>query len=123
MRLLIVLILMVGLIGLVGCSSEVKLKSAPVSMSGKALRGGQPVSGMVMIFQPLGDGHVREFPINRDGSFKGEVISGEYAYYVAKRPVPSAAPAPIKLSPKYFEADLSRTVTVEPDKLLAIVLD
>jgi hypothetical protein len=120
MRLLIVSMLMVGL---VGCSSEVKLKSAPVSMSGKVSRGGQPVSGMVMILQPLGDGHVREFPIHKDGTFKGEVISGEYAYYVVKRPVPGAAPAPIKLSPKYFEADLSRTVTVEPDKLLAIALD
>jgi len=76
-----------------------------------------------MIFHPLGDGHVREFPLHKDGTFKGEVISGEYAYYVAKRAVIGAAQAPIKLAPKYFEADLSRTVTVEPDKLLAIALD
>jgi hypothetical protein len=76
-----------------------------------------------MIFQPLGDGHVREFPLDKDGSFQGELVSGEYAYYVAKRAAPSAAQAPVKVSPQYFEADLSRTVTVEPDKLLAIALD
>jgi hypothetical protein len=120
MRLLIVSTLVVGLLG---CSTEVKLKGAPVSMSGKVSRGGQPLSGVVMIFHPLDDGHLREFPIHKNGTFKGELICGEYAYYVAKRTVVGAAQAPIKLSPKYFEADLSRTVTVEPDKLLAIALD
>lgn len=78
---------------------------------------------MVMIFQPLGDGHVREFPIHKDGTFNGELICGEYAYCVAKPGVHRAAQSPKKLSPKYFEANLSRTVTVEPDKLLAIALD
>ena len=120
MRLFIVLMLIVGLLG---CSSEVKLKEAPVSVSGKVSQSGQPVGGMVMIFQPLGDGHVREFPIHKDGTFNGELVSGEYAYYVAKPTVPAAAQAPRKLSPKYFEADLSRTVTVEPGKQLAIALD
>ena len=120
MRLLIVSLLIAGF---VGCSREVKLKATPVGLSGKVSRGGQPVSGMVVIFHPLGDGHVREFPLRKDGSFNGELICGEYAYYVAKRPVLGTAPAAIKLSPKYFEADLSRTVTVEPDKLLAIALD
>ena len=120
MRLFMVLMLIVGL---VGCSSQVKLKGTPVSVSGKVSQSGQPVGGMVMVFQPLGDGHVREFPIRKDGTFNGELVSGEYAYYVAKPTVPSAAQAPRKLSPKYFEADLSRTVTVEPDKQLAIALD
>lgn len=120
MRLLIASMFIVGL---VGCGAEVKLKGAPVSMSGKASRGGQPVSGMVMVFHPLGDGHVREFPIRKDGTFNGELIGGEYAYYVVKRPVLGAPQAPTKLAPKYFEADLSRTVRVEPEKLLAIALD
>ncbi len=78
---------------------------------------------MVMVFQPLGDGHVREFPIQKDGRFKGELITGEYAYFVSKSTVANSGPAPAKLSPQYYEADLSRTVTVEPDKLLAVALD
>lgn len=120
MRLLIVSIFLVGL---VGCGRDVRLKSAPVRMSGKVSQGGRPVSGVVMTFHPLGDGHVREFLIQKDGTFKGELISGEYAYYVVKPAVRGTAPVPVKLAPKYFEADLSRTVTVEPDTLLAIALD
>jgi hypothetical protein len=120
MRLIVALML---IIGLVGCRSEVKLKGAPVSVSGKVSQSGQPVGGMVMTFQPLGDGHVRELAVQRDGTFNGELVSGEYAYYVAKPVVPADAQALKKLPPKYFEADLTRTVTVEPGQQLAIALD
>jgi hypothetical protein len=120
MRLLMILTLVCGL---TGCGSNAKLKSAPVNVTGKVSRGGQPMGGMAMIFQPLGDGHVRELPIQKDGTFSGELISGKYAYYVAKPAVPAAAQALKNLSPKFFEADLSRTVTVEPGDLLAIALD
>ena len=120
MRLFIVLMLALGLLG---CGSQSKMKASAVSVSGKVSQGSQPVGGMVLIFQPLGDGHVREFSIRKDGTFNGELVSGEYAYYVAKPAVLNAGRAPRKLSPQYFEADLSRTVTVEPDQLLAIALD
>ena len=120
MRLVIVLMFIVGT---VGCSSEVKLKGVPVSVSGKVSQSGRPTGGMMMIFHPLGDGHVREIPVQKDGSFNGELVSGDYAYYVAKPTVLAAAPPLRKLSPKYFEADLSRTVTVGPGIQLAIALD
>jgi hypothetical protein len=120
MRVQIVLMLLVVL---AGCGADAKLKNTPVSVTGKVSQGGQPVGGMVMVFQPLGDGHVREFPIQKDGTFSGEMISGKYAYYVAKPTAPAAAQALQRLSPKFFEADLSRTVTVEPETLLAISLD
>ena len=120
MRLLIALII-IG--GLVGCGSEVQLKGTPVSVSGKVSHAGHPVGGMVMIFHPLGDGHVRELPIQKDGSFNGELVSGDYAYYIAKPTAPASAPPLKKLSPKYFEADLSRTVTAKPGVQLAIALD
>ena len=120
MRLFIVSVLAFGLLG---CGSQTKLKGSAVSVSGKVSQGSQPFGGVVLIFQPLGDGHVREFPIRKDGTFNGELVSGEYAYYVAKPAVRSATQPPMKVSPQYFEADLSRTVTVEPDKLLAIALD
>jgi hypothetical protein len=110
-------------VGLLGCRAEVDLKSAPVSVAGKVSQGGQPIGGMVMVFQPLGDGHVREVPIQKDGTFNGEMISGKYAYYVARPAVPAVAQAFRKLAPTFFEADLSRTVVVEPDAQLAIALD
>jgi hypothetical protein len=117
------LILLVFIAALPGCGSEVELKRTPVSMSGTVSQGGRPFGGMVMVFQPLGDGHMREFPIAKDGTFRGELVSGDYAYYVARPTVAAAAQALKKLPPKYFAADLSRTVTVEADTPLAIVLD
>jgi hypothetical protein len=109
--------------GLIGCGSEVPLKRTPASMSGKVSQAGQPFGGMVMVFQPLGDGHVREIPIAKDGTFRGEMVSGEYAYYVARPTVAAVAQALRKIPTKYFEADMSRTVDVEPGTQLAITLD
>jgi hypothetical protein len=120
MRLFIVSMLLVVSLG---CSSEVRLKEPPVSVSGKVSQSGQPVRGVMMIFQPLGDGHVRELPVSKDGTFNGDLVSGDYAYYVAKPSVAGASQPASKLAAKYFEADLSRTVTVEPGKQLAIALD
>jgi hypothetical protein len=94
-----------------------------VSVSGKVSQGGLPIGGILIVFQPLGDGHVRELPVHKDGTFNGELISGEYAYYIAKSAVAGAGQSPKKLSPKYFAADMARTVKVEPEKLLAIALD
>ncbi len=120
MRLFILLTLVVCL---VGCGSGADMRDAPVNVSGKVSKAGQPVGGLVMVFQPLGDGHVREFPVQKDGSFNGEIVSGDYAYYVARPTVPTVAQALRTLPPKYFEADLSRTVAVKSDAQLAIVLD
>jgi hypothetical protein len=120
MRSFIALMLIVGSLG---CGSEVKLKGTPVSMSGRVSQSGRPFGGLVITLQPLGDGHVREFPVQKDGTFNGELVSGEYAYYVAKAVVPGAAQALKKLPAKYFEADLSRTVSVESGQQLAIALD
>jgi hypothetical protein len=120
MRLFVVLIVIVGLSG---CGSKANLKDAPVAITGKVSQGGQPVGGVVMIFQPLGDGHVREFSVQKNGTFNGKLISGKYAYYVAKPTVPAAAQALRKLPPKYFEADLSRTVAVESGNPIAIELN
>lgn len=92
-------------------------------MAGKVSHSGQPFGGLVMVFQPLGDGHLREMPIRKDGEFSGQMVTGEYAYYVAKPTTRAAAQMLRKLAPKYFEADLSRTVTVAAKTPLAIALD
>jgi hypothetical protein len=113
----------VAVICFAGCSSSVELKQAPVSVSGKVSQRGKPVSGVVMIFQPLDDGHMREFPLRKDGTFDGELVSGQYAYYVAKPAAMGTGPISVKLPTTYFQADMSRTLTVEPGKQLAIALD
>ena len=120
MRLLIASVLAAGL---VGCGSRATMREAPVSVSGKVSQAGQPVSGVMMVFQPLGHGHMRELPVQRDGTFNGEFIAGEYAYFVAKPSVPTAVQPARSLPPKYFQADMSRTVAIEPGAQLAISLD
>lgn len=115
-------IVSVFIVSLLGCGSQVRIREAPVNVSGKVSQGGQPVSGVVMVFHPLGDGHVRELPVRKDGTFNGELVSGEYAYYVAKPAVPTVQP-PRNLAPKYYQADMSRTVAVESGTQLAIALD
>jgi hypothetical protein len=117
------LLVLILIVGLAGCGSEVKLKGAPVSVSGIVSQSGRPVGDIVIVLQPLGDGHVKELPVRQDGTFKGELISGEYAYYVARTAVPAAAQTLRKLSPQYFDADLSRTINVGPGQQLAIALD
>ncbi len=120
MRLFMLLLLVAGL---AGCGSKTHLRGVPVSVSGKASHSGQPVAGVVVVFQPLGDGHVREFPVGKDGSFKGELISGEYTYYVGKATAPNGAQVLSKLSPAYLHADLSRTVSVDGNRPIEIALD
>ena len=120
MRLFAIAIVVVSL---TGCGSRVTMREAPVNVTGKVSQAGQPVGGVTLVLHPLGNGHVRELPVQKDGTFNGELVSGEYAYYVAKPAVPAAAQPPRNLAPKYFAADMSRTVAIEPGKQLAIALD
>jgi hypothetical protein len=124
MRLTAILVAVVGL-GTLGCSGGAELKSAAVSVTGKATKAGQPVGNLTVAFQPLDAGHQKSFPLNADGTFAGELISGNYAYYVEKPAKPTAADtnALKAIDPKYFEADLSRKVTVESGKELALAFD
>jgi hypothetical protein len=94
-----------------------------VKVTGKVSQAGRPVAGVTVVLQPLGDGHLRECPLRNDGTFSCELVSGEYAYFVTRPATGATSQPPTKLPHKYFEADLSRTVTVEPDKLLAIALE
>jgi hypothetical protein len=120
MRLLIVSVLACGLCG---CGSRATMREAPVNITGKVSQAGQPVSGVMLVFQPLGHGHMRELPVQRNGTFNGEFIAGEYAYFVAKPTIPASVEPPRNLAPKYFQADMSRTVAIEPGAQLAISLD
>lgn len=110
-------------IAVVGCGSHVGLKRPPAPVSGKLSRGGQPVGGILVVFQPLGDGHTRELPVAQDGTFRGEFVAGEYAYYVAKTTAATAGQTATAIAPEHYQPQMSRTVMVEPGKELTIALD
>ena len=117
------LALTVAALTVVGCSQPTRLNEAPISVSGKVSQGGQPVGDVQVTFQPLEKGHPGSFPVGADGKFQGELIPGNYAYYVGKSPAPKSDAAIKKIDPKYLEANLTRSVDVAPGQELAIVLD
>ena len=115
--------LMVIAAGSLGCSETPPLKGAPLSVSGRMAQGGKPVGNVVVWFHPLDNGHLQNLPVSADGTFHGELISGNYSYYVAKSPAPNSALALKKIDPKYFEPDLGRSINVEFGKDLVLALD
>jgi hypothetical protein len=120
---LIVTVLAIVAVGVIGCSDAPTLKDAPVSVSGKVLQGGKPVGNVVVSFHPLEQGHLKSMPVAIDGTFQGELIDGNYSYYVEKSPAPTSAAALAKIDPKYHQPDLERTVNVEFGKELVLALD
>lgn len=106
-----------------GCSQPTRLNEAPLSISGKVSQGGQPVGDVHVSFQPLEQGHPVSLPVNADGTFQGELIPGNYAYFVAKSPAPKSEAAIKKIDPKYLEANMTRTIDVQANQELAIALD
>ena len=110
-------------IGMAGCTDAVKLKEAPISISGKLSRAGKPVSNVLVWFQPLDHGHLRSLPVTTDGKFQGELIGGNYTYYVGPTATPTSAAALKTIATKYQEPDLRRSVSVEFGKDLILALD
>jgi hypothetical protein len=108
---------------MVGCSHAPTLKKAPVSVAGRVSRGGHPVGNVMVSFQPLDKGHVGNFAVKPDGKFTGELIVGDYAYFVGKSTAPNSEAALKKIDPKYFEPDLARRISIEDGQDVLIALD
>lgn len=110
-------------VGATGCSNAPALKEAPVSVSGRVSQGGKPVGNVVVSFHPLDHGHVRSLAVNPDGTFLGEMIAGNYSYYVGRSPAPNSAAALKRIDPKYYEPDLGRSLSIEPGKQIVLAFD
>lgn len=109
--------------GAIGCSKPMTLKESPISVSGKVSQAGKPVGNVVVWFHPLDKGHLKSLSVNTDGTFAGELIGGNYSYYVSKSPAPTSEAALKKIDPKYYEPDLGRSVNVEFGKDILLALD
>jgi hypothetical protein len=118
-----VLALVVLLLAAIGCTQPTRLNDAPISVNGKVSQGGQPVGDVLVSFQPLERGHPGNFPVNPDGTFQGELIPGNYAYFVGKATTPKSDATLKKIDPKFYEPNLERKVAVEDGQELIIALD
>jgi hypothetical protein len=119
MRYLLIALMM----AFVGCSNSVQKMGTSSELKGNITKAGKPVGDILLTLQPLGDGHVVPLTVAADGTFKGEVVPGKYAYYIGKSASKSSEQAIKQVDPKYYQAIMTRTVTVESGKDLAIALD
>ena len=107
----------------IGCSQPTRLHEAPINVTGKVSQGGQAVGDVQVSFQPLQHGHPVSLPVSADGTFQGELIPGNYAYFVSKTATPKSEAVIKKIDPKYLEASLTRAIDVQPGQELTIALD
>jgi hypothetical protein len=110
-------------VAMLGCSGAPKQNEAPVSISGRLSKGGQPLGNLVVSFHPLERGHARSLAVNPDGTFVGDLISGSYSFYVGQSTAPNSAAILKKIDPKYYEPNMDRRVAVEPGKEILLALD
>ena len=115
--------LTVAALTVIGCSQPTRLHEAPISVAGKLSQGGQAVGDVQVSFQPLQQGHPASFVVNADGTFQGELIPGDYAYFVGKSPSPKSDASLKKIDPKFYEPHLERKTTIGDGQELLIALD
>lgn len=111
------------LVMVVGCSNSVAVRSESGKVAGKLVSGdGQKVGNVGLTLQPLDSGFVTTLQVAEDGSFEGEIIPGKYAYFVVKSEAKNSDQAITKVDPMFYEANMTRTVDVQPGKELRIEL-
>lgn len=117
-------LMLVGLaFGALGCSQAPPQRTAPVNVTGKVTHAGQPLGNVLVTFHPLDVGHPGIFTVNPDGTFSGELVAGNYSYYVGKSTAPTSDAVIKKVDPKYYEANLERSVAVQDGQEILIALD
>jgi hypothetical protein len=101
---------------LTGCQYKVAIMDEPVSVSGKLTKDGKPLGTVTLMLQPLESGHMTPLKVSADGSFKGTVVPGKYAYFLA--PIENIENSDTSVfngvDASLKEASMTRTVTVQP---------
>jgi len=54
-----------------------------VNVSGSVTVGGQPVSNVILQFQPTGEGLPAPIPVT-DGKYTATILPGQYAYFIGE---------------------------------------
>jgi len=96
----------------IGCQSNVPLMNTPVDVVGKLTKAGKPVGNLTLTLQPLETGHMVPMKVGADGSFKGNIVPGKYAYFISANE-DGGESALQGLDGSLKEANMQRTVTVQ----------
>lgn len=110
MRSYVSLLLLV--LAITGCGYRAEMLKGPTEVTGKVTKGGQPFGNVVLMMQPLETGHPAPLEVKADGTFKGTLVPGKYAYYLAPSNDPAQAGVLNGVDSGLKEANMQRTVTV-----------
>jgi hypothetical protein len=117
-------LLVLSLITCVGCGSSGTPLPTPVTVNGKLeMSDGKPIGGLQLTLFPLEGQHPAYIPVAEDGTFKVETISGKYSYSVGKSSAKNSEATLKKVNPKFYEADLTRSVVVQSGQELKVTLE
>ena len=118
------LLAVLSLVVLVGCGSTASPMPASSIVKGKLeTSSGKPIGNVMLTLQPLGNGHPAPLQVSEDGTFQGEIVPGKYAYYVAKSFAKDSEKALKLVNAKYYEASMTRTVSVQAGQELRIAIE
>lgn len=95
-----------------GCGYRAEMLKGPTEVAGKVTKGGQPFGNVTLMLQPLETGHPAPLEVKADGTFKGTLVPGKYAYYLAPSNDPAQAGVLNGVDSGLKEANMQRTVTV-----------
>ena len=96
-----------------GCGYRAEMLKGPTEVAGKVTKGGQPFGNVVLMLQPLETGHPAPLEVKADGSFKGSLVPGKYAYYLAPSNDSAQAAVFQGVDAGLKEANMERTITVK----------
>ena len=115
-----------ALLAMVGCSGTPPMVADAQPVSGTLMfADGKPVPNVMVQLQPLGEGHLVMMEVDEAGNFTGQVIPGEYAYFItqsAKLKNPKSGGLS-KVPPAYQEASMERKITVNPKGDLNLTIE
>ena len=117
-------LLVLSLLLCVGCGSSGTPQPAPVSVSGKLeMSDGKPIGNLLLTLHPMEGQHPAYIPVGEDGTFKVDTISGKYSYFVGKSTAKNSEASLKKVSAKFQEADLTRSIVVSAGQDLKVVVE
>lgn len=117
-------LLLIFLLGLsFGCGSAGTPMAEMTAIKGKlANSGGKPIGGVLLTLHPLEGQHPTYLQVADDGTFKGDAVTGKYAYFVGKSTAKNSEKKLKQVDAKYYGADLARTVVVQAGQEMRISL-
>jgi hypothetical protein len=106
------LVLGLGLISMLGCSSNPGMVADRVPIEGTVTLNGKPVGNVALQLQPLDVGQLVVMDVAADGRFRGEAVPGRYAYSFTVASGDRKGSAFKAIPSQYHDTNMERTIQV-----------